>query len=152
MKIVYFSLLINMIYLGLFYIKCDTQNAELVSKFKIQHIQSGDGKSFPIKARMSTISYNATNPETGIIVDSNESFTFKMAGYRSKCLNEVVSQMSLGERLNFTCPKNMTEKEFKVNKKIPRNIDIIYAVELIVPQVLQPQRKNKQPTLQKDDL
>lgn len=103
--------------------------------FKVEHIRSGDNKNFPFRGSKVTVHYTGTFPETGkkfdSSVDRNEPFKFNLGmGEVIKCWDEVVSKMSIGEKIKVICPYNLAYGEMGIKGVIPPRSDLAFEIEL----------------------
>lgn len=110
----------------------DCFNDKNAKKFyKIQEIKSGDNTTFPTKESMVVVFYNVTFAESGKVINTYENFNLKLGRYgERKCLDSVVTKMSLGERIYFICPGHMAQNETRLGKDFPQ-IDVGYEIELL---------------------
>lgn len=115
---------------------CNTHDAEFEKLYQVKHLKEGDGKSFPAAGTQATVHYTGTMPDTGnkfdSSVDRNRPFTFNVQrGQVIKCWDEVVSKMSLGEKVYVICPSRLAYGERGAGGVIPPNADIAFEIELL---------------------
>ena len=113
----------------------DTHDPKFVETFKPKHLQAGDGTRFPPAGAMVKVHYTGTFPDTGKKFDSsldrNRHFDFTLKrGSVIKCWDEVVSQMSIGEKIYVICPSSLAYGERGAGGVIPPNTDIAFEIEL----------------------
>jgi FK506-binding protein 1 len=113
----------------------DTSDPEFVKKFQVKHLEKGDGKNFPQPGNKVSVHYTGTFPETGKKFDSsrdrNQKFSFTLKrGQVIQCWDEVVGQMSKGEKIYVICPSKLAYGERGAGGAIPPNADIAFEIEL----------------------
>lgn len=115
---------------------CNTSDPEFEKLFQVKHFKEGDGKNFPPAGTQVTVHYTGTFPDSGkkfdSSVDRNRPFTFTIQrGQVIKCWDEVVSKMSLGEKIYVICPSKLAYGERGAGGIIPPNADIAFEIELL---------------------
>ncbi len=115
---------------------CNTSDPEFEKLYQVKHIKEGDGKSFPPAGTQVTVHYTGYFPDTGKKFDSSldrqRPFTFILRqGQVIKCWDEVVSKMSLGEKISVVCPFNLAYGQRGAGSVIPPNTDIAFDIELL---------------------
>jgi len=105
-------------------------------KIEIQTITAGDGKNFPKAGQQATVHYVGTFPDSGDKFDSsrdkNKPFTFKVgAGQVIKAWDEVVPQLSLGQKVYFVAPYTKAYGERGFPGVIPPKASLAFEVELL---------------------
>jgi len=115
---------------------CNTSDPEFEALYKAKHLAPGDGKNFPPAGTQVTVHYTGTFPDSGkkfdSSVDRNRPFTFTIQrGQVIKCWDEVVSKMSLGEKIYVICPSRFAYGERGAGGVIPPNTDIAFEIELL---------------------
>jgi len=113
-----------------------TKNPEFADYFKIKYLKEGDNKNFPSPKSSVTVHYTGTIPTTGkkfdSSVDRNKPFKFTLkVGQVIKCWDEVVSKMSLGEKIYVVCPSELAYGNRGAGELIPPNSDIAFEIELL---------------------
>ena len=103
--------------------------------FKVQHLKEGDNQNFPFRGSKVTVHYTGTFPESGKKFDSsldrNEPFSFTLGkGEVIKCWDEVVSKMSIGEKIKVVCPYKMAYGENGIQGVIPPKSNLAFEIEL----------------------
>lgn len=103
--------------------------------FKVQHIREGDNQNFPSRSQKVTVHYTGTFPGSGkkfdSSVDRKEPFSFTLGmGEVIKCWDEVVSKMSVGEKIKVICPYKMAYGENGIQGVIPPRSDLAFEIEL----------------------
>lgn len=120
------------------YLNCQsltTYDSTFQSQFNITHIRSGDNKTFSQTGDNVTVNYNGTFPKTGLVFDSsysrNTPYSFLVnIGQVIKCWDQVVSRMSLGERIYVVCPSSLAYGSAGTSV-IPANTDIAFDIDLL---------------------
>ena len=130
-----FLISITLILCAISVVVSDTKDPKFVETFKPKYLQGGDNTSFPPAGSKVKVHYTGTFPETGkkfdSSVDRNQHFTFSIKqGQVIKCWDEVVSQMSIGEKIYVICPAAMAYGERGAGGVIPPNADIAFEIEL----------------------
>jgi len=115
---------------------CNTFDKEFEELYQVRHLKEGDGKSFPPAGSQASVHYTGTLPVSGkkfdSSVDRNRPFTFSIArGQVIKCWDDVVSKMSLGEKIYVICPARLAYGERGAGGVIPPNTDIAFEIELL---------------------
>merc|ERR1712032_1551073 len=123
-------------------IVCDTKDPKFVETFKPKHLKAGDGASFPPAGSKVKVHYTGTFPDSGkkfdSSVDRNQHFTFSIKqGQVIKCWDEVVSQMSIGEKIYVICPSSLAYGERGAGGVIPPNADIAFEMNYLIILVLE---------------
>jgi FKBP-type peptidyl-prolyl cis-trans isomerase len=118
------------------YTFCNTRSEAFVQTFKPNHIKEGDNKNFPPAGSQVTVHYTGTFPDSGkkfdSSVDRGNPFTFTIKrGQVIQCWDEVVSNMSLGEKISVICPSKLAYGERGAGGVIPANADIAFEIELL---------------------
>ncbi len=113
-----------------------TKNPEFAKYFKAKYIKEGDNKNFPLAKNKVKVHYTGTFPKTGkkfdSSVDRNEPFIFTLkVGQVIQCWDEVVSRMSLGEKIFVICPSDLAYGKRGAGNIIPPNTDIAFEIELL---------------------
>jgi len=113
-----------------------TKNPNFANFFKAKYIKEGDNKNFPIPKNKVKVHYTGTIPTTGqkfdSSVDRNEPFIFTLkVGQVIQCWDEVVSRMSLGEKIYVVCPSKLAYGSRGAGRIIPPNTDIAFEIELL---------------------
>lgn len=116
--------------------QCDTHDPEMVNIFQIKHIKEGDGKNFPKAGNKVKVHYTGSFPDTGKVFDSSvergSPLDFTLArGQVIQCWDQVVAQMSLGEKIKVVCPSRLGYGSRGAGGVIPANADIAFEMELI---------------------
>ncbi len=113
----------------------NTFDPEFEQIFKVQHIRQGDNQKFPPRGSKVTVHYTGTFPESGkkfdSSVDRKEPFSFTLGmGEVIKCWDQVVSKMSVGEKIKVVCPYKMAYGENGIQGTIPPKSDLAFEIEL----------------------
>ena len=113
----------------------DTKDPQFVETYQPKYLKEGDGKSFPPAGSKVKVHYTGTFPESGekfdSSVDRNSHFSFTLKrGQVIKCWDEVVSQMSIGEKIYVICPSSLAYGERGAGGVIPPNANIAFEIEL----------------------
>ena len=113
----------------------DTSDPNFERIFQAKHITEGDGQRFPPAGSEVSVHYTGTFPDTGkkfdSSVDRNEQFKFTIKkGQVIKCWDEVVSRMSVGEKIKVICPYKMAYGENGMGNVIPPAQDLAFEIEL----------------------
>jgi len=98
-------------------------------------MRSGDNSTYPIFGDNVTVHYNGTFPTTGLSFDSsysrNKSFSFMLNyGNVIKCWDNIVSKMSLGERVYVVCPYSEAYGTQGISN-IPGSTDIAFDIDFL---------------------
>lgn len=114
----------------------NTKNPDFANYFKIKYLKEGDNKNFPNPKNRVKVHYTGTIPTTGkkfdSSVDRNEPFIFTLkVGQVIRCWDEVVSRMSLGEKIYVVCPSDLAYGKRGAGSLIPPNSDIAFEIELL---------------------
>ena len=130
-----FLIAITIIICAISVVVSDTKDAKFVETFQPKHLKAGNGSSFPPAGSSVKVHYTGTFPDTGkkfdSSVDRNQHFTFTiMQGQVIKCWDEVVSQMSIGEKIYVICPSSLAYGERGAGGAIPPNANIAFEIEL----------------------
>jgi FKBP-type peptidyl-prolyl cis-trans isomerase len=115
---------------------CTTYETAFETEFKVTHIKEGDGQNFPKTGNQVKVHYTGTFPDSGkkfdSSVDRGEPFVFTLQqGQVIKCWDEVVSQMSKGEKIYVVCPYAKAYGDRGAGGVIPAKADIAFEIELI---------------------
>jgi len=131
-----------LIFLAIFSVFCSvlsretTYSEDFIRRFQVKHITQGDGENFPFKGDEVSVHYLGTFPNSGEVFDSshqrNEALTFKLGhNHVIPCWDEVIENMSKGEKIYFVCPHSLAYGEAGAGSIIPPNSDLAFEVELI---------------------
>ncbi len=115
---------------------CDTYDPEFESLYSVNHLKEGDGRNFPRKGDRVSVHYKGTFPDTGKKFDSSydrkQPFSFTLGkGAVIKCWDEVLSQMSKGEKIYVVCPSRLAYGSRGAGEVIPPDTDIAFTIELL---------------------
>ena len=121
----------------------DTKDINFINKYKVKHIQEGDGKIFPTKGSLITLHYTGVYTETGKVFDSSRNkvpFDFSIGKSQViLCWEKVVARMSKNERIKVVCPYGVqygiqygVEGEEVIEKKnLTLNSDYSFDIEVL---------------------
>lgn len=114
-----------------------TKDAGFVEKFKVKHIEEGLGNP-PDNGNKVYIHYTGKFIDTQITFDTTsmtkEPLSFTLGsdeGDHIKCFNEVVSRMTLHEKIRVVCPSSLAYGEKGIVDIIPPNTDLQYDIRLL---------------------
>lgn len=135
MKKVLISLAIFSIFCSVFS-RETTSSEDFIRRFQVRHITQGDGENFPFKGDEVTVHYVGTFANTGEVLDSshqrNEPLNFTLGhNHVIPCWDEVIQNMSKGEKIYFVCPHSLAYGEAGAGSIIPPNSDLGFEIELI---------------------
>jgi FK506-binding protein 1 len=113
----------------------DSSDPNFERFFKVTHIAEGDGENFPPAGSKVSVHYTGTFPDTGEKFDSsldrNQQFVFTLKkGEVIKCWDEVVSRMTIGEKIKVICPYRLAYGERGISNVIPPSKDLAFEIEL----------------------
>ena len=113
----------------------DTSDPTFEKNFQVRHITEGDGQNFPPAGSKVSVHYTGTFPDTGAkfdsSVDRNEQFVFTLKrGQVIRCWDEVVSRMSIGEKIKVICPYQLAYGQKGIDNVIPPAQDLAFEIEL----------------------
>lgn len=113
----------------------DTTDSEFVSTFKPQYIQSGNNTSFPQNGNKVKVHYTGTfqdGTKFDSSLDRNTPFQFNLGSHQViQCWEQVLSHMSVGEKIKVTCPSNLAYGTRGAGNIIPPNANINFEIELL---------------------
>ena len=113
----------------------NTKDENFKNLFKVEYIKDGDNKNFPSPGERVTVHYTGqfeNGKKFDSSVDRNQPFQFNVqTGEVIKCWDEVVSRMSLGEKLKVVCPSKLAYGSRGAGRTIPPNTDIGFEIELL---------------------
>lgn len=118
-----FFLQLSLFIITLNFILSTTDDPKLNQRYKITKVNPGNGVDFPVRGNKVKLHYTKNF--------SNQPFEFIIgAGQVMKCLDEIVSHMSIGEQIDFVCPSALAYGS-KVDQTIPNNSDIEFEIQLL---------------------
>jgi FK506-binding protein 1 len=114
----------------------DTNDPDFINTFSVKHLREGNGNTFAKPGDRVSVHYTGTFPETGKKFDSskdrNMPFSFVLKkGQVIKCWDEVVSRMSIGEKIYVVCPSRFAYGERGAGGVIPPNANIAFEIEML---------------------
>ena len=131
LKISTFIILLSLIT----FISSNTKDPDFVNKYKPDYKTEGDEVNFPKSGNKVKVHYIGTFTD-GRKFDSSrdrgQEFEFHVGkGQVIKCWDEVILQMSKGERTIITCPSSTAYGSRGAGNVIPPNTDLNFDIELI---------------------
>ncbi len=110
-------------------LRCKLHDKELIEKFRIVQTKQGDNENFPFKGDKVKIHFIGFFIESKEVFQSTRTdknpFEFLLGkGQVIPCWDELVTLMSLGQRIVFECPSDMSNNE----KPIGFDIELIEIV------------------------
>jgi FK506-binding protein 1 len=116
----------------------DTYDEDFKKMFSARHFAKGDGKNFPDPGDEVSVHYTGyfpnTNPrkvfDSSVQRDKPLVFNVKR-GVVIPCWDEVVSRMSLNEKISIICPAKLAYGEKGMGNMIPPNSDLAFEIELL---------------------
>ncbi|MCQ2818144.1 MAG: FKBP-type peptidyl-prolyl cis-trans isomerase [archaeon] len=113
----------------------NTYDSDFEQKFKVKHLNEGNGKTFPKKGDRVSVHYLGQFLDGrgfDSTVDKGEPFQFTVGvGRVIKCWDMVVERMSLGEKIAVVCPSELAYGAKGAGSDIPPNTDLFFEIELM---------------------
>lgn len=131
LKISSFVIILSLITL----ISSDTKDSDFVNKYNPEYKTEGDKVNFPKSGNKVKVHYIGTfldGRKFDSSRDRGQEFEFHVGkGQVIKCWDEVILQMSKGERTIITCPSSTAYGSRGAGNVIPPNTDLKFDIELI---------------------
>ena len=112
-----------------------TKTSEFQKLFNPEYLLEGDNTNFPTKGSSVSVHYTGTfldGKKFDSSVDRKEPFVFNLQkGQVIKCWDQVVSQMSKGEKIKVTCPSSLAYGSRGAGGVIPPNTDLNFEIHLL---------------------
>ena len=113
----------------------NTKDEQFKNQFNVQYLKEGDNINFPNPGEKVAVHYTGTftnGKKFDSSVDRREPFQFNVKnGEVIKCWDEVVSRMSIGEKIKVLCPSKLAYGSRGAGGAIPPNTDIAFEIELL---------------------